>query len=86
MTPKKAVAVAKLHLGDTFAGEMDYSPRLEELWFDEVTNDWCVTLTIWRKNPTGNPLLFGPTELKVVRIRDADGKAMSIRNREPSAA
>ena len=84
MTPKEAVAAAKSHIEDTFAGELDYPSRLEEIWFDEGTSEWCVTFTLWRRAPALNRMIPGPTELKVVRVRDVDGRATSIRNRDYS--
>ena len=87
MTPKEAIATAKAHISEIFVDEIDYGPKLEEIWFDDEKKEWYITLTVWRKfyNPSGNPLLTGPSEMKLVRIRDADGRPVAILNHVPMA-
>lgn len=86
MDVKQAIATAKQHLSDVFADEMMSPPQLEEVWFDDSEQHWCITLGFWRK-PTA-PMVgsFANRDYKVVRLSEANGKPVSIRNRELSAA
>lgn len=86
MDLKAAITTAKQHLMDVFVDESVTSPQLEEVWFDEVQSQWCVTLGFWRK-PT-NPMIgvLANRDYKVVRIDALSGKPISIRNRDLSAA
>jgi hypothetical protein len=52
MDVKEAVRIAKEHATIVFEGE---KPSIEEVWFDEATNEWCVTVGIQRSHPSDEP-------------------------------
>ena len=82
MTPKEAVASAKLHLAELLAGEGLLPPTLEEIWFDKKEKSWVVTLGILRQDDSGKVLgRLGLRDLKVVRILDKDGSMVAVRDR-----
>jgi hypothetical protein len=93
MTVREAVATAKTHLQDLFQEEHVANLGLEEVEFDEDHKEWRITLGFsrpWDREPVG-PLfdVLGPPrrvararDLKLVRIRDNDGKVISIKNHE----
>lgn len=91
MTVRQAVATAKTHVQELFQEEHVANLGLEEVEFDEVLQEWRITLGFsrpWDHEPTG-PLLdvLGPPrrvarDLKLVRIRDIDGQVLSIKNHE----
>jgi type IV secretory pathway ATPase VirB11/archaellum biosynthesis ATPase len=89
MELKQAVSAAKAHLLDVFSAEMMSDPRLEEVWFDDADQVWCVTFGFFRKP---DDLLvkvqgsFSTFDYKVVRVGGDSGKPISIRNRERAAA
>ena len=88
MAPKEAVTAAK----DIFLELVGEAPTLEEIWFDDKRHEWCVTFGIRRRtiNTVGN--IMGAVQsrelidYKVVRISDADGTFVSIRNRDDQRA
>lgn len=86
MDIKQVVEVAKAHLIDVLGGELPASepPTLEEIWFDAKRKNWCVTLGIVRRTSPVAGLRL--PEYKTVRITEDEGKLVSIRNREFSAA
>ena len=90
MDVKEAVAVAKRHFKEVFADETGGPPTLEEVWFDDSSNVWCITLGIRRNEPASfRDIMNGPganVHYKTVRVSDIDGKPISIRNRDPLAA
>ena len=82
MTPKEAVAIAKQQLVDLFAGENLLPPTLEEIWFDDGQASWVVTLGVRRADDDGKIMgRLGLKDIKVVRISNADGGIVSIRDR-----
>jgi hypothetical protein len=82
MDVKQAVASAREHLIEVFSGEIASPPSLEEVWFDDDEKQWCVTFGLKRTKASGG---FGsivlPFDYKVVRLDEADGKPISIRDR-----
>ena len=83
MDVKQAVATAKAYYIDVI-GE---TPSVEEIWFDEPHDEWCVTLGRRRMIKENALSVMGVQsreviDYKVVRISDKDGKALSIRNRD----
>lgn len=90
MEPKKAIAIAKQHLAELFVDEMTAPPTLEEIWLDERTGEWCVTLGVRRPTNHIEQDWVGAMgaksrvfpDYKVVRISDTDGKVVSVLNRE----
>ena len=84
MDVKQAVTAARQHFSDVFEQEA----TLEEVWFDDHENVWCITFSLRRPDPGSWRDPIGATKLhyKTVRISDADGKPISIRNRDAAAA
>jgi len=79
MEANEAVPAAKRH----FAALFPEQPSLEEIWFDHLNGNWCVTLGVRRPLTSGggmNVLTF--SAYKVVRIDPKDGSLISIKNRE----
>jgi len=85
MNAKEADSVARSYLEEMF----EVRPTLEEVWFDEYQQEWCVTFGIRRHS---QPNLFDKglvreiTDYTVVRVRDSDGKPISIRLHETERA
>lgn len=89
MTPKEAVAAARAFFADNFSEPA----TLEEIWFEDTSNVWCVTFGIRRRTVKTSGDLLGfnqavkeAVDYKVVRIRDKDGSFVSILNREGQRA
>ena len=84
MEAKEAVAAAKTYFRDLSPD--DPTPTLEEIWFEDQGGLWCVTLGVGRPSHHGGIGIGAPSgqslAYKVVRIRDKDGKPISIKNRE----
>ena len=91
MEANEAIAIAKGHIAKMFAGELTSLPTLEEIWFDDLQDEWCVTIGLRRpgnqviREGLGD-LLSGKSrilpDLKVVRISNAPGKFPKIIDRE----
>jgi len=90
MEAKEAVATARTYFGDLFAEEGADRARLEEIWFDETKDEWCVTMGIRRSGTSSSALdPFQRTpyvDYKTIRISDKDKKVLSVRIRDPKAA
>lgn len=90
---KEAVKIAKDYAAEVFAEENLALPTLEEVWFDDSSDEWCVTVGLKRQDAEA-PLQIGTvfsrkqflSEYKTVRISDADGLPKSIRNYDSAAA
>ena len=85
MEIKEAVAIAKDHLNKAFVDEIASPPTLEEVWFDEREDEWCITLGVRRK--AGSALVDIITgrprpDYRTVRVSDKDGKPTSIKIRD----
>jgi hypothetical protein len=90
MDVKAAVALAKNHITDLFAQEGLTNLGLEEVEYDEVREQWRITVGFSRSwDSQGGAPLFMPERImrtyKVVII-DKDGKAISVKNRETADA
>ena len=88
MDVKEAAAAAKKHLFEIMAGDAIEPPALEEIWLDENKAVWFVTLGVRRlsiKDIAGSAAsrlgLARRPDYKIVTIADADGRAISIRDR-----
>ncbi len=90
MEVKEAVALAKKYVRDVFAEEKIDNVGLEEVEFDEKRGIWSVTIGFsrpWEEAPGTFGLKlaeFAPRrrDYKVVRIKDADKRVTSVKNRE----
>jgi hypothetical protein len=93
MDVNEAVSLAKKRVAELFAMEGISNIGLEEVEFNEYDNAWSITIGFsrtWDVQPYNplNPLnaISGqsrPTRTyKDVRISDADGKVISIKNHE----
>jgi hypothetical protein len=91
MDAKHAIAIAKKHLSEMFSDEMTAPPTLEEIWLDEVNDEWCVTLGVRRptdhverdlwRDPLGAKLRTIP-DYKVVRVSNKPDRLPVVVNRE----
>lgn len=83
MDVKEVVQVAKNYIAELFGDERIINVGLEEVDLDP-SNNWIVTIGFsrpWDRNI--GPILAGQASrsYKVVRIRDADGKVLSVKDR-----
>lgn len=88
MDVKEAVGTAKEYVADLFADEAITHVGLEEVAFDEVSGDWKVTIGFtpnWSHASAVLSSVIGPDRhnrsYKVVRIRDHDGRVISLTDR-----
>ena len=85
MEVKEAVRIAKEHAAGVFEGE---TIRIEEVWFDDPTKEWCVTVGLQRSEPEAALdaiRLKRPTtrmHYKTVRIDDVTKAIKSVRNHD----
>jgi hypothetical protein len=85
MDVKEAVKIAKGYAADVFDGE---TIRIEEVWFEESTSEWYVTVGLQRTEPssaldamlTKRPLTR--MHYKTLRIDDATKDIKSVRNHD----
>lgn len=85
MEVKEAVRLAKAHAAIVFEDE---PVRIEEVWFDAQTQEWCITVGLQRAEPaTGFDLAMGRKmassrmHYKTIRLSDA-GVINSVRNHD----
>ena len=90
MDVKEAVGIAKRYVTDLFADEAITHVGLEEVVFDEQSGHWKVTIGFaphWNQiNALSAALRAGRPDhydrsYKVVRIRDEDGRVISLTDR-----
>jgi len=85
---KEAVAKAKDYTADLFAQEQLSDLALEEVEYNEPSNEWLVTLGFsrpWDKpyfTVKGLPAPRLPRSYKIVRVSDSSGRVISVKNRE----
>jgi hypothetical protein len=86
MNVKEAVAAAKAYVADLFSNEPIQHIGLEEVEFDADHRIWSITIGFTRAwLPAFPPALTYSTknrDYKIVRISDANGQVLSIKNRE----
>ena len=88
MDVNEAVGTAKGYVADLFADEAITHVGLEEVVFDEPSGDWKVTIGFARHwNQFSAFLESGSSAVrgrsyKVVRIRDRDGRVISLTDRQ----
>ena len=86
MDAKQAVHKAREYLVDLFDSEEIFEIGLEEVEFDDMTDEWRVTLGFsrtWNRtsfivSPPSKP---EPRSYKVIRIHDLDGEIRSLKDR-----
>lgn len=85
MDVKEAVKIAKAHAAAALEGE---TIRVEEVWFDEISSEWCITIGVQRPEPARLDI-FGNgrtatsrMHYKTIRIDDATKAFKSLRNHE----
>ncbi len=86
MQAKEAVQTAKACVVDLFADEGMADVRLEEIEEGEgdMADSWMVTIGFLRPDQDSIPTLLGKQperSYKIVRIRNADGHILSVRDR-----
>ena len=87
MDVKEAVGTAKTYVVDLFADEAITYVGLEEVEFDELSGDWKVTIGFSRPWNQLNAVVtaLAPDRhgraYKVVRIKDRDGRVISLTDR-----
>jgi uncharacterized protein YdeI (YjbR/CyaY-like superfamily) len=94
MQIREAVTAAKKYVSEIFAEEQITRLTLEEVEFDEAAGIWNITIGFswpWDAPQNafaalGHDLSQWRRRYKVVRISDATGQLLSIKNREPADA
>jgi hypothetical protein len=87
MNANEAVAMAKKHFGDVFSAEQIQGVGLEEVEFEDANDVWSVTIGFSRADVRNPMAIFVGGQrpdarvYKIVRIKNADGVLVSIRNR-----
>lgn len=90
MNVKEVVTHAKQHVLDLFAEESLTNVGLEEVELDEQANEWVVTIGFsrpWDEPRNALAALAAPSAYarrayKIVRVSNANGTILSIKNRE----
>ena len=95
MDVKQAVHKAVEYVADIYADANIQHVDVEEIVFDEKTNDWKITVGFFRRwdQSTGTSELLARVEsrqwknrtFKVVQINDSDGRVVSMTHRERGA-
>jgi hypothetical protein len=90
---KQAVRQAKAYLSELLAEESPSNLGLEEIEFDEASEDWLVTLGFsrpWNTVRNAMTAIAGDPSprraYRVVRIKNADGRVLSIKRRDKDGA
>lgn len=85
MEVKEVVALAKRYILEVYADEHPANVGLEEVEYAEGSHEWSVTIGFSRpwEQPRNALAAFASAHrsLKVLRIADADGRVLSIKNR-----
>ena len=89
---KQAVRTAREYVGELFDGEEIDNVGLEEVVFDDESDQWLITIGFSR--PWDRPKALSAAlredplkrSYKVVRINDADGRVMSLKDRVLTAS
>ncbi|MGF1516454.1 MAG: hypothetical protein ACFCVB_01425 [Nodosilinea sp.] len=91
MNVKEAVAQAKNYIFELFSDESPKNIGLEEVEFDEQTNEWLVTIGFSRPwdNPMESPIAalsnlqrLPNRAYKIVRISNEKDEVLSVKSRE----
>ncbi len=87
MDVKEAAHKAKNYLTDLYSDEAITNVGLEEVEFDDLSRDWSITVGFSRpwnhRGPLVSALIEGRSDrsYKAVRIHDADGRVVSLKDR-----
>jgi hypothetical protein len=91
MDAKQAIAKAKQHLSEMFADELTSPPTLEEIWLDDMSDQWNITLGVRRpsnfverdlwRDPLGSKSRAVP-DYKVVKVSHKTGEVGAVLSRE----
>ena len=87
MEAKQAIQTAKGYLTEVFNDEGIANVRLEEIEFDDYSNEWRITIGFQRTFKSASLVLnalVSPSEerfYKVIRIEDRTGKVLSLKDR-----
>ncbi len=92
MDVKEAVQAAKVYLIDLFDDESIDYVGLEEIEFDDVSNQWKITIGFsrpWNRRsafvaPVGERAI--DRSYKLIRVKDNDGRVVSLTDRVLSAS
>lgn len=86
MDVKEAVKAAKAHASTVFEGE---TITIEEVWFEEGSSQWCVTIGLQRAEPSsgladmlGTKRYGTRMHYKTIRLDDKTGAVLSVRNHD----
>jgi len=89
MDVKQAIFQAKNHVRNIFEEESPVNVALEEVEFDNDTNDWLITIGFSRTFGNSMNTISAIADLndprrsyKVVRISDQTGDVRSVKNHE----
>lgn len=90
MGVREAAQKAKDYIGEIFSDECIKHLALEEVVFDDDKNHWKITIGFSRPWDRVEPIINIPggtppplrRVYKIVRIDDADGKILSLENRD----
>lgn len=90
MNVKEAVQIAKAYIADIFAEEHVAKIGLEEVEFEPETGTWLVTIGFSRVWDTDSALvtaiMSSQRAYKSLKIDDADGRVLAMKDRTPQAA
>ena len=86
MDVRQAAGKARAFIADLFEGEEIAHVGLEEVDFDEASNEWKITIGFYRPwDQKSVPAAMGEVRLtrsyKVVRINDESGNVISVKHR-----
>ena len=89
MDVKEAARVAKATVASLFEDQQISNILLEEVDFEELPDTWSITVGFFRQGEVDSRSIVGPISpligrrrsFKVVRIRDSDGKVLSVKHR-----
>ncbi len=86
MEVKEAVRAAKAHASTIFEGE---KITVEEVWFEETSSQWCVTIGLQRAEPSSGLADVLVTKrygtrmhYKTIRLDDKTGAVLSVLNHD----
>ena len=89
MNVKEAVLAAKAFIADLYQDESPQNIGLEEVEFNSAQNEWIVTIGFsrpWEEPKSAFAAIAAAStakrSYKIVRIADATGEVLSVKNRD----